>query len=149
MSRLPVALCLAALAAPALASRGLQPGRAVALPDDPGPDDDADGLLDAADHCPRHAEDPDGWFDDDGCPDPTIVLLRIVDLDGAPLVGTLTVDGVALPQASHGLFPVGPKGLDVQAEVPGHAPLRTRVGPLEGAPRVVLLPLIQDSPTGV
>ena len=34
------------------------------------PNQDGDGLADAADGCPLVAEDTDGWDDGDGCPDP-------------------------------------------------------------------------------
>jgi outer membrane protein OmpA-like peptidoglycan-associated protein len=33
------------------------------------PDNDGDGMLDAADQCPVDAEDMDGFEDEDGCPD--------------------------------------------------------------------------------
>ncbi len=36
---------------------------------DAPPDRDGDGLADADDRCPDDPEDPDGRFDDDGCPD--------------------------------------------------------------------------------
>ena len=36
----------------------------------PNPDNDKDGIPDAADKCPNEAEDKDGFQDDDGCPDP-------------------------------------------------------------------------------
>ncbi|MGD8863186.1 MAG: OmpA family protein [Myxococcales bacterium] len=55
--------------------------RAVQAPrpsgDRPG-DRDGDGLPDADDGCPDHAEDEDGFADDDGCPDPDN------DADGFP-----------------------------------------------------------------
>ena len=35
----------------------------------PEPDNDNDGIPDAADKCPNEAEDRDGFEDDDGCPD--------------------------------------------------------------------------------
>jgi OOP family OmpA-OmpF porin len=35
----------------------------------PPADTDKDGLSDDVDHCPRDAEDKDGFADDDGCPD--------------------------------------------------------------------------------
>lgn len=38
-------------------------------PPAPPPDDDADGLANQVDKCPRQAEDRDGFDDDDGCPD--------------------------------------------------------------------------------
>jgi OmpA-OmpF porin, OOP family len=37
---------------------------------EPNPDPDGDGIAGAADKCPYHAEDKDGFQDDDGCPDP-------------------------------------------------------------------------------
>jgi len=37
----------------------------------PAPKDrDGDGITDDKDNCPDSAEDPDGWQDEDGCPDP-------------------------------------------------------------------------------
>ena len=41
----------------------------VVLRDPEIPDDDRDGLINRADKCPKDAEDPDGYLDDDGCPD--------------------------------------------------------------------------------
>jgi OmpA-OmpF porin, OOP family len=41
----------------------------VVLKDPDIPDDDRDGLINRADRCPREPEDPDGYQDDDGCPD--------------------------------------------------------------------------------
>ena len=37
----------------------------------PEPDNDGDGIPDAADKCPNEPEDKDGFQDEDGCPDPT------------------------------------------------------------------------------
>ena len=36
----------------------------------PDPDNDGDGIPDAADKCPNEPEDKDGFQDEDGCPDP-------------------------------------------------------------------------------
>lgn len=36
----------------------------------PSPDGDGDTLPDDGDRCPAAAEDPDGFYDHDGCPDP-------------------------------------------------------------------------------
>ena len=55
--------------------------RAPALPPPPSADPldaDGDGLVDALDRCPHAAEDPDGFQDHDGCPDPDD------DRDGLP-----------------------------------------------------------------
>ncbi len=46
-------------------------------------DSDEDGLVDSADPCPEQPEDFDSWNDDDGCPDPSVVVqVRLVDRDG-------------------------------------------------------------------
>ncbi|MFS8070905.1 MAG: thrombospondin type 3 repeat-containing protein, partial [Byssovorax sp.] len=45
----------------------------------PDPDNDGDGILDAADKCPNGPEDKDGFRDDDGCPDPDNDLDQIPD----------------------------------------------------------------------
>jgi outer membrane protein OmpA-like peptidoglycan-associated protein len=54
-------------------------------PDEPGPakdsgcpDSDGDGIPDHLDRCPYEREDPDGFADEDGCPDPDN------DFDGIP-----------------------------------------------------------------
>ena len=39
------------------------------MPPPPPTDTDGDGFIGAADACPDHAEDVDGWEDGDGCPD--------------------------------------------------------------------------------
>lgn len=50
------------------------------------PDTDKDGIVDADDRCVTIAEDPDGFEDDDGCPDSDNDLDEIVDgLDKCPL----------------------------------------------------------------
>jgi outer membrane protein OmpA-like peptidoglycan-associated protein len=50
-------------------------------------DRDMDGLLDAVDACPDTPEDMDSVADDDGCPEPTIVTVSFVDVDGSPVDG--------------------------------------------------------------
>ncbi len=51
--------------------------RYMSLPNDM----DGDGILDADDRCPRHAEDRDGFRDFDGCPDLDNDMDGILDLD--------------------------------------------------------------------
>ncbi|MGM0577947.1 MAG: EGF domain-containing protein [Myxococcota bacterium] len=41
------------------------------------PDTDGDGLLDPDDDCPKRPEDADGFEDEDGCPEPTQVLVLV------------------------------------------------------------------------
>ena len=45
----------------------------------PDPDNDNDGIPDAADKCPNEPEDKDGFQDDDGCPDPDNDADGVVD----------------------------------------------------------------------
>lgn len=45
------------------------------------PDTDGDGLRGERDHCPKEAEDSDGFQDDDGCPDPDNDKDGILDAD--------------------------------------------------------------------
>jgi hypothetical protein len=40
----------------------------------PAPDTDADGIIDPFDLCPDDPEDVDGFFDTDGCPDPSVAI---------------------------------------------------------------------------
>src|SRR6185503_3409035 len=44
-------------------------------------DQDNDGVPDDRDGCPQKAEDPDGWKDDDGCPEPDNDLDGLLDGD--------------------------------------------------------------------
>jgi len=68
-----------------------------------GRDRDGDGIPDRKDHCPELAEDPDGWQDDDGCPDLDNDLDGIPDIyDGAPTQpedrdGYMDLDGIPDP----------------------------------------------------
>lgn len=50
-------------------------------------DSDGDGLLDSIDECDAEPEDMDGVADGDGCPEPTRLLVHVVDREGAPLDG--------------------------------------------------------------
>ena len=86
-------------------------------------DSDGDGLVDDADACPARPEDFDGWQDTDGCPEPTRVVVELVDSDGfdvedrtwsVPLpsgdsgeASGTSGDEVSLPAGPH-VFAVGP-----------------------------------------
>ena len=50
-------------------------------------DPDLDGIFGAADACPDVPEDRDSVADTDGCPEPTIVTVRVVDPDGQLIPG--------------------------------------------------------------
>jgi outer membrane protein OmpA-like peptidoglycan-associated protein len=60
-------------------------------------DADGDGLDDRVDGCPSSTEDRDGWEDEDGCPEPTLVRVRLQDGKGKSLPeakgALLRVDG--------------------------------------------------------
>lgn len=68
-----------------------------------GRDRDGDGIVDRRDHCPDTAEDPDGFRDDDGCPDYDNDHDAIPDRrDGAPDAaedydGFMDTDGIPDP----------------------------------------------------
>jgi OOP family OmpA-OmpF porin len=50
------------------------------------PDRDNDGILNEVDQCPDDAEDPDGYQDEDGCPDPDNDNDGVLDIyDACPL----------------------------------------------------------------
>ncbi|MBM64743.1 MAG: hypothetical protein CMH55_00750 [Myxococcales bacterium] len=76
-----------------------------------GRDLDGDGVVDGADACPKLPEDPDGYLDDDGCPEPDNDGDRVPDaLDRCPLVaetdnGYQDADGCPdqAPEALQGL----------------------------------------------
>ncbi len=55
-------------------------------------DRDGDGVTDRVDACPTRPEDPDGFADEDGCPDPAQkVLLRVRNHFGEAVVGGMMV----------------------------------------------------------
>ncbi|NOY90576.1 MAG: OmpA family protein, partial [Deltaproteobacteria bacterium] len=54
---------------------------AVETPPAPPADTDGDGILDTEDACPAQPEDPDGFQDEDGCPDPDNDQDTILDAD--------------------------------------------------------------------
>lgn len=59
-------------------------------------DTDGDGLFDDVDACVGEAEDADGVADQDGCPEPTLVTVRVVDADSKPVEGARYIlDGEA------------------------------------------------------
>ncbi len=68
-----------------------------------GRDTDGDGIPNRRDHCPQQAEDPDGFADQDGCPEWDNDADGIPDaLDGAPLApedldGFADEDGIPDP----------------------------------------------------
>ena len=69
----------------------------------PGPGDrDGDGILDPQDKCPLDAEDPDGYEDEDGCPDPDNDKDTVADVkDQCPNeIGSTTQEPLGCPTNS-------------------------------------------------
>jgi OOP family OmpA-OmpF porin len=108
-----------------------------------GPDDpDLDGIVGAADACPREPEVVNGFADDDGCPDDLADLaLSISNEDGEPVndadvrvdgSGVPTLDGVA---AIDDLRPDRPP--EVQVLHPWYAEWHTESLPLAEGPNAV------------
>ncbi len=59
-------------------------------------DRDGDGLMDPVDDCPDTPEDLDSYMDDDGCPEATLVTVRVVDDEGMEILdGSWTQDGAS------------------------------------------------------
>ncbi len=92
-------------------------------------DRDKDGIVDSADACPSVPEDVDAYEDSDGCADPTLVRVRVIDSDGIELLeapfktssGASGKAGPALPLDA-GKYTFSAGGVDTPIEVPGGAP---------------------------
>lgn len=100
---------------------------AIAYEPPTGTDTDGDHIVDSRDACPTEPEDRDGYRDDDGCPDPTTLVVRVTDRrDGSavtvPIVAT--VDG---QQARLDGTPVDSGGHDLIVEAEGFAPASSRI----------------------
>jgi len=80
-------------------------------PPQAGPDRDLDGLVDARDDCPDDPEDIDAWEDQDGCPEPTRVTVKVVDQHDLP------IDAASVRLAGQGIARQGTAGqqLDLDA----------------------------------
>jgi outer membrane protein OmpA-like peptidoglycan-associated protein len=64
-------------------------------PDPSSGDADGDGILDQRDQCPDDPEDPDGYEDDDGCPDDDNDGDGILDVDDGCPNAPETVNGIS------------------------------------------------------
>jgi outer membrane protein OmpA-like peptidoglycan-associated protein len=58
-------------------------------------DRDGDGILDADDECPRDPEDPDGFQDEDGCPDDDNDRDGVMDRDDGCPIAPETRNGIS------------------------------------------------------
>ena len=133
--------------------RGLTPGigasqlRVVAMiaavPDN-RVDFDGDGLIGAADACPREAEDRDGIRDSDGCPDAAIdVVLTVTGKDGStPQAVQVTVEGSsATPDGDRRfLVPVDDQAIQVTVSARGFTPTRRKLQPGQTEATIALEP---------
>ena len=91
-------------------------------------DTDLDGIVDKQDQCVTDPEDKDGWRDEDGCPDPsTMVMFRFVDDDGYAVEGVgSTVSGPGIePMVKDGAYEAAlhPGAYSVVAEANGYEPV--------------------------
>jgi len=79
-------------------------------PPQEGPDRDLDGIADASDRCPDDPEDIDAWEDADGCPEPTLVTVAVVDQMDIPIdEATVRITGGDLTRE-------GPTGMKTQLD---------------------------------
>lgn len=97
-------------------------------------DADGDGYSDSIDACPAQAEDKDGWEDQDGCAEPTLVKVVVNDSDGLP------VPGAAWTEAGGAS---GVTGADVKLEAGAHTftagPTTKAADVVAGPPATVVL----------
>ena len=133
--------------------RGLTPGigssqlRVVAmLSTVPAPDGDpdGDGLVGAADACPREAEDIDGVMDSDGCPDPSVDVRMTVTgkSGGAPEDVVVTVEGATAVQKTKRVFlvPVDEEAVSVTVSARGYESSTRKLQPGQAEATVALEP---------
>jgi large repetitive protein len=99
-------------------------------------DADGDGVIDSADACPDAAEDPDGWDDSDGCPDPDN------DLDGIPDIDDGCPDNAG--PAAAGDRPAGCPELEEQPIEPEPAEQAPAPTDEEAAPGDETAPVLED-----
>ena len=104
------------------------------------PDEDRDGVPDRTDVCTFLAETPNGYEDDDGCPDYLSSLLAVATLDGEVVDATLYA-GIDRSSVRTANLALGLDGL-----VPGtHVALLADRDCLRGAERVI----VGEAPTEV
>jgi hypothetical protein len=90
---------------------------------DTRPDHDVDGVIGKTDWCPTDPEDPDGFEDTDGCPDPSVAArFDVRDASGARVPATITLDGVESLVLEPGdpVFRAHPGDYRVTVSAPGH-----------------------------
>ncbi len=139
---------------PAVVVAPVQPPVLEPTPPAPPVDTDRDGIVDDNDKCPKIAESPNGFRDDDGCPEePAKLSGRVVDPDGRPIAGaTITVTDelakrpLTLASDDAGVFAyTGPIGgaTTVSATAPEYEPGTAQVELEPGQSRDVTVTLVR------
>lgn len=93
------------------------------------PDLDGDGILNVADQCPEEAEDFDGLYDEDGCPDPqSQVFVTVVDPSGEPIYDAqlITVGWEGSPRVNRP-WTTMPGAYAIKAVAPGYEDALTTI----------------------
>ena len=90
----------------------------------------------------RQPEDGDGYLDEDGCPEPPELIIRVVDETGLPLTGVnaaLVGDRYELPFTEDARFELEPGAYTMAAHADGYHDALNAVTVTEGPPRTVEL----------
>lgn len=101
----------------ALVGIGYEPG----VSGNAAKDTDGDGVVDRKDDCPDTAEDVDMYLDDDGCPDPTKVTVKLVDGAGNPVDSSVIVAGKSVMSGGSVELPSGMA--DIKGKITGYKPV--------------------------
>ncbi|MFK7927259.1 MAG: OmpA family protein [Myxococcota bacterium] len=101
----------------ALMGIGYEPGASAK----PASDMDGDGIIDRKDPCPEKAEDMDGYMDDDGCPDPTKVTIKLQNAAGEPIDSSVIVAGKSVASGGVIELPTGPA--EIKGKIDTYKPI--------------------------
>lgn len=110
-----------------------------------GPSDlDRDGITDEVDACPRDPEDDDDFEPTDGCPERPIVIVHLVDENGAMLTGlraSMVGQKYEQPFTESARVEVDPGAYTIVAHGDGYTDAMTALTVVDGPPRTVELVL--------
>jgi len=109
-----------------------------------GSDRDQDGIADAMDRCPTEPEDLDAWEDDDGCPEPTQVTVKVVDRADRPIgqaVVRLVGEGEPIETRPGVMLPLEAGAYDVLVHADDFGDLEAALRVPAGAPWEALVKL--------
>lgn len=101
-------------------------------------DSDNDGIYDRVDVCPDAPEDLDAVEDGDGCPEPTLLTVSVVDPSGAPIDGATWALGGRAGGAGDETDLFG-GSYPLSATAPGHIPVSRDVQIPDAAQHVVTI----------